>query len=193
MKKVCLILLLTWSGIISAKETFLPTDSIKTKKNSVFVEAFGRAGVYTFGYERILFSKGLVNLSASAGFALYPSQYGFALPASVDLDLGRKNRLNIFICTPNVFNEYLTAKNISDRRQAIKDGHGCPPESIPLYRRMFEGAIGYKRMLAKNKLSLEIYVMGVVEVTQDMDHMSNVCRQYVNYAPWGGIKFNYFF
>jgi hypothetical protein len=163
------------------------------KRNSIFVEAGGRGGFFSLGYEHIFASTKKINFSVTTGFSMLYGGSKFGLPVSLALDYGRKNnRLTFFACATNLFNAFPTARVVSERRKDIKEGHGCPPESTPIYARVFSSGLGYKKIFSQGKLSLEITLSGVIIFYDDLEYLTQQCHHLVKYQPWGGLKLNYY-
>ena len=91
----------------------LESDTLKTAKNSVYVELWGHSSLYSLNYERQLFSLRKFKVAGRIGISYFPnlnnklsSKEIFAYPSEIILFYGKTNNIELsFGCTP-VFKLY---------------------------------------------------------------------------------------
>lgn len=77
---------------------------VENDKNFVFIELAGNGYVYSLNYERLLYSKSMLNISAKVGLSYYNSLHNATyVPFSIQAYYGNRSRLEIGIGYTPIF------------------------------------------------------------------------------------------
>jgi hypothetical protein len=157
-------------------------DTIKVKRNTVYLEGFGNGGLYSLNYDRILYYRPKLKVSSRAGFGIISGFDFISFPVEVNLIRGDENCLELGLSA-----SYIKGLQKGTIFEPDFDNFVGDYISSSIYGSL---RIGYRYQRKEGGFTFRIGFTPLIKFHE----FNRLPKQLVKNQPvWGGISFGYAF